>query len=123
WALSPNASQVVYALAEGDRRASRLAVRRLDSTEPHLFLDVSPIHILDWTRDGKALLYRLREGVEDPFPTVWIHDLASDERRLFYSAKPDNVFDVSIAPDQKRIAAVRGKLRTDAVMLTKIESQ
>ncbi|HSI87846.1 MAG TPA: hypothetical protein VK918_02240, partial [Pyrinomonadaceae bacterium] len=123
WRLSPDGRHVVYALSEDGRRASRLAVRRLDAAEPHQFLDISPISLLKWMPDGNSLIYRLREGGEDPFATVWHHDLTTGRRRVFYSAKPDNIFDVAVSPDNKRIAAVRGKLRTDAVMLTKIESQ
>jgi eukaryotic-like serine/threonine-protein kinase len=123
WRLSPDGSQVVYALSEEGRRASRLAIQRLDAAEPHQFLDVSPISLLDWMPDGKSLIYRLRAGGDDPFATVWRHDLTTGERRIFYSAAPDNVFDIALAPDNKRMAVVRGKLKTDAVMLTKIEPQ
>ena len=92
----------------------------MDAAEPELFLDISPIHVFDWTPDGRSLIVRLREGGSEPFSTVWIHDLTTGDRRLFYSAMPDNVFDVAFSPDGKRIATVQGKLKTDAVMLTKI---
>ena len=120
WRFSPDGTRVAYALAEGDRRISRVAVRNVDAAEPELFLDISPIHVFDWTPDGRSLIVRLREGGSEPFSTVWIHDLTTGDRRLFYSAMPDNVFDVAFSPDGKRIATVQGKLKTDAVMLTKI---
>lgn len=123
WAFSNDGQQIAYALPDEIRQDSRIAVRRISESEPFLVTDASPIHIFKWTPDNKALLLRERGYGDDPFGTVWRLDLQNQKKTVFYSASPDNVFDIAISPDGRRIASVQGKLSTDAVLLTKIRPQ
>jgi Tol biopolymer transport system component len=119
WALSNGGDQVAYAMRENPYAPPKVAIRRLAEPEPYLTLDIAPIHIFKWSDNDRSILYRQREGGEFPFATVWLWDLLSGSRKIFYSAHPDNIFDASISPDGKKIATLQGRLITDAVMLTK----
>jgi serine/threonine protein kinase len=123
WAYSHDGSRVAYTVKEKGKRVSGVAVRRLEETEPYVTLDIAPHYILDWSVDDKGLLLRKREGGPDSFNTVWYVDLETGDERPFYSAKPDDIFDIALSPDGTRIATVQGRLITDAVLLSKRKSK
>jgi eukaryotic-like serine/threonine-protein kinase len=119
WAISHDGRQVAYTFFDEAKRRPNVAIRRIDEPAPYMVLDISPIYILSWTTDDAGLLYREREAGNDPFSTVWIHDLKQKEPRVFLSVEPDTVFDAVVSSNGKRVAVVRGRLFTDAVMLSR----
>jgi Tol biopolymer transport system component len=122
WAISSDGTQVAYAESR-ENAPPIVAVRRLSEPEPYVSFEIAPIHILEWMDNDRALLYRQREGGTEPFSTVWIQYLDRKTPSVFYSAKPDNIFDIAFSPDGKRMATVQGRLITDAVMLSKVRDR
>ncbi len=120
WALSSDGSQVAYVIRGTGNEPAKVALRRINEAEPYRILDIDPIHVFRWAPGDKALIYRLREGGVDPFTTLWIQDTESDEVKMFHSSKPNNIFNIDLSADGKRMAAVQGKIVTDAVMLSKV---
>jgi Tol biopolymer transport system component len=120
WSVSNDGRLVAYTVYDEQERRSKLALRRIDEVNPFLILNIAPQNILFWTRDDSALIFREREAGDEPYSTVWIYDLASTERKKFLSTKPDEVIALSVSADGARTAVVRGRLFTDAVILTKI---
>ena len=86
-----------------------------------MVFDISPVNVLLWTADGKNLLYREIEPGDDSASTVWMQPLSGGQPKQFLSVKPDMVVNISQSNDGKNILVVRGRLFTDAVILTRIK--
>lgn len=120
WAMSPDGSRMAY-VTKAENNAGRLAVLKMDSPVPETLFDSSPIFLLKWRPDSKAILARERDKGANPYSTVVEYDLATKEERTFLSTAPDYVIDLSFSRDGKRAAIVRGRLSTDAVLLTAVK--
>jgi len=57
WAISPDGKMLAFSFLDEQRKNTRIAVRRLDASEPFKYFDISPGISLQWTRDGRALSY------------------------------------------------------------------
>jgi Tol biopolymer transport system component/DNA-binding winged helix-turn-helix (wHTH) protein len=57
WAISPDGKMLAFSFADEQKKNTRIAVRRLDESEPFKYFDISPGISLQWTRDGRALSY------------------------------------------------------------------
>lgn len=122
WAISPDGSRIAYVRRDEGNTGNHLAVMRMDSPTPEMILESSPIYVVKWRPDGNALLVRERDDGENPFATIVEHDLITRRKRVFLSAAPDYVIDISFSADNKRVAVVRGRLSTDAVILTTVRN-
>jgi serine/threonine protein kinase len=118
WALSPDGTRIAYVIRDEKERRNRLAILRLDSPSPKMILDSSPIYLLEWRPDGKAIYVRERDSGENPYGTIVEHDLVTKKSRVFLSTAPDYVTALSFSRDAKLAAIIRGRLSTDAVLLT-----
>jgi Tol biopolymer transport system component len=123
WEISPVGDRI--AVAEYDERANRgrVVIRPIEAAGEPIVLDFSPMLVFTWSHDGKSFFYRERSGSGDSASTVWNIDLATKRVRPYLSTKPDSVHHLSFSPDGKRVAVVRGKLITDAVLLTTREQK
>jgi serine/threonine protein kinase len=120
FALSPDGKQVAHVLYDDANRRYKVRVRPLETDEPSTVFNITPSNFLLWTPDGKGLLYRENEPSRASSSTVWLQSIAGGEPKQFLNVKPDQVFNISLSNDGKQILIVRGKLLTDAVMLTQI---
>lgn len=118
WAISPDGSRIAYVIRPSASQAGKLAILRRDAPTPDMVLDLSPIYLLKWRPDGQALYIRERDAGENPYSSIIEYDLATKKKSLFLSTAPDYVIDLSFSRDGKRAAIVRGRLSTDAVLLT-----
>jgi TolB protein len=118
WALSPDGSRIAYVQRDEQAGQNNLAIIRLDSPIPEIVLDSSPIYLLEWKPDGNAIYVRERDAGDNPYSTIIEHDLATKRSSVFLSTAPDYVTDLSFSRDGKRAAVVRGRLSTDAIMLS-----
>jgi serine/threonine protein kinase len=120
FALSPDGRQVAYVFYDDANRRYKVRVRPVERDEPSIVFNISPINFLLWTADGKNLLYREVEPSRASSSIVWLQPISGGEPKQFFNVKPDQIFNLSLSSDGKQILAVRGKLLTDAVMLTRI---
>jgi serine/threonine protein kinase/WD40 repeat protein len=118
WTLAPDGKQIAYVFYDESSRANKVRVRPLEADEPTTVFDISPTNFLYWTADGKSLLYREIEPSRDSNSTIRIQPLAGGEPKVFLKANTDKIFNISQSADGKKMAIVRGKILTDAVLLT-----
>jgi eukaryotic-like serine/threonine-protein kinase len=120
WALSPDGKSVAYTFWDASANKSKVATRILYTNELTAILDISPTAILKWSSDSMSLFYRDREAGTLPHTTVLKIDIATKQSRQFLSTAPDTVIDLAFSNDGSKVAILRRKLLTDAVMLTKV---
>lgn len=121
WAFSPDGSRIAYVMRDDKAGRVKLAIARMDSPTPERILNSSPIYLLTWRSDSNAIFVRERDKGANPFSTILEYDLATGESRVFLSTAPDYVTRLSFSRDGKRAAIIRGRLSTDAVMLTVVD--
>jgi Tol biopolymer transport system component len=121
FAFSPDGRQVAYAFYDEAGRGYKVRVRPVETDEPSIVFNISPVNFLLWTADGKGLLYREVEPSRASSSMVWRQPISGGEPKQFLDVKPDQIFNLSLSADGKQILVVRGKLLTDAVMLTQIK--
>lgn len=123
WAISPDGSTAAYTFWDEAAGRPKAALRRLAEEAPFAVLDLSPAFIFKWRPDGKALLYRERVAAENPDSTVLEWLIGEERPRVLMNFEPDHVIDLSFSPDGSRVAVIRGRLVSDAVMLEKTQGK
>jgi Tol biopolymer transport system component len=81
-------------------------------------MDIWPSRIFKWAPDGKSILFQERQKGENLTSKIFQIDPFTGKQKLFLSTEPDDVIDLSFSRDGKRVAMIRGKVNTDAVILS-----
>lgn len=123
WAISPDGKQIALVFFDEQSKQYKVRVRPVDAEEPSKIFDISPTFVLEWTADGKNLLYRSLEPNTEIHSIIWKQPLAGGAPVQFLSVKPDTVFALSQSADGKQTLIIRSKTMTDAVMLSKIRRE
>jgi Tol biopolymer transport system component len=118
WALSPDGSKVAYVFWNAEKGRTNVAIRAVGSTEPEKTKDISPMAIFQWAADGRSILYRERQAGEIPHATIMKWRLDADEPEIFFSKGPHYVDHIAFSRDGGRMALIRGRLLTDAVLIS-----
>ncbi len=118
WAMSPDGERLAYVTRDPQEGRNRLAIMRMNEPTPEMILDSSPIYLLEWRPDSEAVYVRERDSGENPYSTILEYNLATKDRSIFLSTAPEYVLDLSFSRDGKHAAILRGRLSTDAVLLT-----
>ncbi len=119
WTLSPDGAMVAYTVWDDKDERSKVAIRPVDADQPITYLNVAPTHILKWRYDGNALIYKERQAGDQPHATVMEWIVGSSEHRELISVEPEYVLDFTYSRDGKKAAIIRGKLITDAILLSR----
>lgn len=123
WAISPDGGTLAYSFWDQGSARTKVGLRPIDRAVPTAILDISPTMFLKWTNDGKSLLYRDRQAGELPHAVVMKWDIGESAPKQYLSVQPESVLDISFSRDGSKVAVVRGKLITDAVILSKVDSE
>lgn len=119
WAMSPDGKYIAYT-SGGDRdERMKVIVQPVDADAPQHVLDIRPAWFLKWMPDGRGLYYQESQQGENLAAKVFQIDPARHEPKLLLTTEPDNILDLTFSRDGSRLAAVRLKVMTDAVMLTR----
>ena len=118
WASSPDGKR--YAFSSTDPETSKLyiVVKTIGEEGPGTRLDITPSRIFKWLPDGSALIYQERLLAENPLSKIFTIDPDSPQPKLLYSTEPDELIDVRYSRDGKKVALIRGRPITDAIMLS-----
>jgi eukaryotic-like serine/threonine-protein kinase len=118
WAISPDAKQVAVAYFDAPDNRLKVRVRPIDAEEPSKIFDIAPSGVLKWTIDGKNLLYRSLDSSPETPSIIWKQPLSGGAPTQVLSVSPDRVTGLSQSADGKQTLIIRGKILTDAIMLS-----
>lgn len=120
---SPDGRHIAYVVYDEKTQKSKTCVREVEAAGPKICFDIAPVEFMVWAHDGQGLLFRDIRTDAEWVSAVRYQPISGGEPKTFLSVKPDSVFHVSQSYDGRKTAVVRGKLLTDAIMLTKIEQK
>jgi Tol biopolymer transport system component len=118
WAMSPDGKRIAYTVRDVAKGPAKVAIRSTSSIEPEMILDISPVDIFKWTPDGRGIIYRERTEGEGRTSKLLQIDVDSRRSKVLLTTEPESILDLSFSRDGSKIAVVRGRINSDAVMLT-----
>jgi Tol biopolymer transport system component len=118
-ALSPDGRELAFlAAVVGSPLEKKLLLLNLeDDTNPIariLTPDPRIVGYLQFTRDGLALSYQIRENYVD---NLWIQPLKENPGRQITQFDSDSIDELHFSPDGKKVAIVRTHADSDVVLL------
>ena len=117
-AASPDGKQLAVSIWDTAAQRLKIAVRPMEGGDPAALLTIWPYLIFKWSPDSKSLLYRERQTGSVPENEVRAIDPEKGKSELLLSTDPDYVTGIAYSRDGKKVAVVRGKNTSNAVILT-----
>jgi Tol biopolymer transport system component len=116
--MSPDGRSVAYSVWIPAEEKMKIAIRTADKPEPTTVLDIWPWMIFKWSPDGKSIVYKERQAGYRPENLILEIDIVSGKTRTVLAAGRDQVVDFSYSRDKKKVAVIRGRDRSNAVLLS-----
>ena len=117
WSLSPDGKSVAYSIWYPKEEKMKIAVRHIDKPDPYVILDIWPLTVFKWSPDGKRIVYKERQAGYRPDNVIFEIDVATGKSRTLLAAGRDQIEDLSYSSDNKKVAVIRGRNRSNAVLL------
>ncbi|MFZ0312032.1 MAG: protein kinase [Candidatus Korobacteraceae bacterium] len=112
--FSPDGKTLAAALVDA-RRPTEIALYDLGSSTPPRLLDASRrTRGLQFTHDGKSVVYAMRENGVD---NIWMQPVDGATGRQVTDFKSEQIWSVELSPDGKNLAVLRGRYVSDVVLL------
>ncbi|MEO5860436.1 MAG: protein kinase [Pyrinomonadaceae bacterium] len=118
WAMSPDGTSIAYSVWFPAEEKMKIAVGAADKTEPPKVLDIWPSAIFKWSPDGKSIVYKERQAGYRPENLILEVEVATGKTRQVLAAGRDQVIDFSYSRDKKKVAVIRGRDKSNAVLLS-----
>ena len=119
WTMSPDGRTLAYTSGGGPNDPVKVMVRSIDSVAPRTVLDIRPTMFFKWMPDGKSIFYQESQQGEGLASKVFHIDPDRPEPKLLLTTEPDQILDLTFTRDGSRFAAVRLRVVTDAIMLSR----
>ena len=119
WAASPNGRYIAHSIWDSREGKMKVEVRPTDSSENPKVLNFWPSYIFKWAPDGQQLIYRERRIGYQPESEIRRIDPSSGKSVQLLSTVPEYVADFTYSRDGKKVALVRGKNASNAVILSR----
>jgi eukaryotic-like serine/threonine-protein kinase len=113
--FSPDGKTMATILYDLNQRITKLALFDVGSSNPPRMLDASHrTWGLQFTHDGKSVLYGMRENGVD---NVWMQPLDGSAGHLVTDFKSEQIWSFGLSPDGKNLAVLRAHYDSDVVLL------
>jgi serine/threonine protein kinase/Tol biopolymer transport system component len=113
--FSPDGKTLAAALLDSQRRGTKIALYSPGSSSPPRMLDAGRrTRGLQFTHDGKSVVYAMRENGVD---NIWMQPLDGSAGHQVTDFKAEQIWSVDVSPDGKNLAVLRGRYVSDVVLL------
>jgi Tol biopolymer transport system component len=118
--VSPNGRSIAHTIWDSREGRMKVEVRSTNPSEPPKLLNIWPSLVFKFAPDGKQIIYRERQVGYAPEAEVRRIDPATGKSTQLISTSPEYVADFSYSRDGKKVALVRGKTTSNAVILSQV---
>ena len=118
WAASPDGKEIAHTIWDSREGRMKVEVRSTDPSQKANVLNIWPSLVFKFAPDGRQIIYREREMGYQPESIIWRIDPATGKSTQVISTTPEYVVDFSYSRDGKKVAVVRGKSSSNAVILS-----
>jgi serine/threonine protein kinase len=113
--VSPDGRTLGASLHDLQRTGIKIGLFDLGSSNPPRMLDAGRhTYILNFTPDGKSLIYGIHENGVD---NMWMQPLDGSAGHQITDFKSDQIWSMDLSPDGKNLAVLRGHFVSDVVLL------
>ena len=114
-AISPDGKTLAAGIEEAQGGGRKIALFDLRSSSPPRMLDASRRTIgLQFTHDGKSVIYAMRENGVD---NVWMQPVDGSAGHQITDFKSERIWSVHLSPDGKNLGVMRGHYDSDVILL------
>lgn len=116
--FSPDGKSIAYSYLDEQKKRWLVAVRNFSDFELQKTFEITPISLLEWSPDGKNLIYNASETFRDG-GSLWLQPLDGSAPKPLLEAKEDRVFWAAWSPDKQKLFMTRGRTISNIVLITK----
>jgi serine/threonine protein kinase/WD40 repeat protein len=117
WAASPDGRYVAQSIWEPSSKQMKIRIDPQFPGAESKILNIWPSLIMKWSPDSRSIYYRERQFGYIPETEVLSLDISTLKSTPLISAAPEFIVDMSYSRDGKRVALVRGRSTSNAVMM------
>jgi Tol biopolymer transport system component len=118
YSFSPDGKSVAYNYLDEQKKRWMVAIRNISDNSLQKQFEIDPISLLDWTPDGKNLIYNTSETLRDG-GSLWQQPIDGSPPKLILDAKEDRIYWAAWSPDKQKLYLTRGKTISNIVLLTR----
>lgn len=118
FSFSHDGKSIAYSYLDAQQKRWMVAVRNLSDFGLQKQFNIAPISLLEWSPDGKNLIYNASETFRDG-GSLWLQPLDGSPPKSLLDTKDDRIFWVEWSPDKQKLYMTRGKTVSNIVLLTK----
>jgi Tol biopolymer transport system component len=118
WAASPTGKMIADTIWDSREGRMKVEVKPTDPSERSKVLNIWPSLVFRWSPDGKQIIYRERQPGYQPESEIRRIDPVTGKSAQLISTTPEFVVGFSYSRDGKKVALVRGKSSSNAVILS-----
>ncbi|MBS1792473.1 MAG: PD40 domain-containing protein [Acidobacteria bacterium] len=118
YSLSPDGKQYAFSYLNEEKKRWLVALRNTADNSTVREFEIDPISYLDWTPDGKSLIYNASEASREG-GSLWVQPLDGTAPKLVFEAKDDPVYYGAWSADKQKLFLSRGKTIQNIVLMTR----
>ena len=123
WAASPDGKYIAHSIWDAAEKKMKVVIDETASGQRVKVLNIWPAAIMKWANDSKSIYYRERQIGYIPEFEVQRVDIATGRTTPLLSTAPELILDLTYSPDGQKLAIVRGRSASNAIMLTPIPTK
>jgi Tol biopolymer transport system component len=118
FSFSPDGKTFAHSYLDEQTKRWFTAIRNISDNSIVKQFEIEPISFLEWTPDGKNLIYNASESFRDG-GSLWLQPLDGAPPKRILEAKEDRVYHAAWSPDKQKLYLSRGKTVSNIVLITK----
>lgn len=118
YSFSPDGKTFAHSYLDEQKKRWLVAVRNISDNSIVRQFEFEPISYLDWTPDGKNLIYNASDSFRDG-GNLWLQPVDGSPPKPVFESKEDRIYYAAWSADKQKLYLSRGKTISNIVLITK----
>lgn len=118
FSFSPDGQNFAHSYLDEQKKRWFTAIRKISDNSIIKQFEIEPVSFLDWTPDGKHLIYNASESFRDG-GNLWLQPLDGAPPKPFLETKEDRIYHAAWSADKQKLYMSRGRTVANIVLITK----